>query len=108
MPARTTSLDTIVCAAIEIASTEGRAAFLADACGEDDALRRRVEQLVAAHFRAGSFLESPIRGASETLEFRSPAGASGPNELAPEVGPGNAVGAGSIVGPYKLVEAIGE
>ena len=53
------SLDTLFCAAVEIASAEDRAAYLAQACGSDPELRARVEKLVAAHFRAGNFLASP-------------------------------------------------
>jgi serine/threonine protein kinase len=58
-------LDTIFCAAVEIASAEDRAAYVAQACGEDSDLRGRVEKLVAAHFHAGSFLDKP---AAECLE----------------------------------------
>ena len=58
------SFDTIFCGAIEIASGEERAAFLARACGADEELRRRVERLVDAHFQAGSFLESPPASAT--------------------------------------------
>jgi eukaryotic-like serine/threonine-protein kinase len=36
-----------------------RDAFLAQACGGDDLLRRDVEKLIAAHDNAGSFLGSP-------------------------------------------------
>jgi hypothetical protein len=36
-----------------------RAAFLADACAGDDALRREVESLLAYDTRAESFMESP-------------------------------------------------
>ncbi len=43
--------DAIVAKAIEIASAEERGAFLAQACGGDAALRRQVEELVAAHLR---------------------------------------------------------
>ncbi len=35
---------------------DGRAAFLDEACGADDALRREVESLLAAHDEAGEFL----------------------------------------------------
>jgi serine/threonine-protein kinase len=56
-------------------SLEGaqRDAFVADACGGDDALRREVMSLLAAHDRAGDFLERPAaeafgaRGASAPL-----------------------------------------
>lgn len=54
------SLDSIVCAAVEIASAEDRTAYLAQACGEDQEMRNRAQKLVAAHFSAGSFLDKPI------------------------------------------------
>src|SRR5215470_13865857 len=36
-----------------------RESFLAEACGDDDDLRREVESLLAAHDAAGTFLQSP-------------------------------------------------
>jgi len=36
-----------------------RESFLAEACGDDDDLRREVESLLAAHDDAGSFLQAP-------------------------------------------------
>jgi eukaryotic-like serine/threonine-protein kinase len=36
-----------------------RAAFLDQACGKDESLRKQVEALLAAHEEAGSFIESP-------------------------------------------------
>src|SRR5262245_21668226 len=36
-----------------------RDGYLAEACGDDDDLRREVESLLAAHEDAGSFLHSP-------------------------------------------------
>jgi eukaryotic-like serine/threonine-protein kinase len=41
-----------------------RAAFLHDACGDDEDLRRKVEALLKAHDRIGSFLEEPPMGKS--------------------------------------------
>ncbi|MGE0131083.1 MAG: protein kinase [Blastocatellales bacterium] len=38
---------------------EERDGFLAEACGDDDDLRREVKSLLAAHDDAGSFLQSP-------------------------------------------------
>jgi len=52
--------DTIFAQAIEIASTQERAAFLENACANDPELQREVEKLVADHFRAGEFLERPV------------------------------------------------
>src|SRR5436309_3347330 len=60
MATENTSLDSIVCAAVDIASAEDRAAYVAQACGADHDLQGRVEKLVAAHFRAGNFLDQPV------------------------------------------------
>src|SRR5262245_30782981 len=47
---------------------EERDSFLAEACGEDDDLRREVESLLAAHDDAGSFLQSPaVEGAAREI-----------------------------------------
>ena len=44
-------------AALEHQDPHLRAAFLEEACGQDAGLRTRVEELLAAHADAGSFLE---------------------------------------------------
>jgi hypothetical protein len=42
---------------------QDRAAFLDNACGGDQDLRRTVEALLSAHDRIGNFLEEPpVRG----------------------------------------------
>jgi WD40 repeat protein/serine/threonine protein kinase len=87
----TQTRDSIFCRAIEIGSAEERAAFIARACGEDPELRRGVEKLVAAHFRAGSFLEAHDPGVAATVD--SPLVAERP---------------GTTIGPYKLLQQIGE
>jgi len=46
----------IFAGALERADADERAAFLAAACGSDEALRERIEELLAAHERAGDFL----------------------------------------------------
>ena len=38
---------------------EERAAFLAKACGTDEAVRQKVEALIAAHEQSGEFLDTP-------------------------------------------------
>ena len=85
------SFDTIFSGAIEIASGEERAAFVARACGTDEELRRRVERLVDAHFQAGSFLESPPASPTASMASASPTESSG-----------------TVIGPYKLLQPIGE
>ncbi|HKB04741.1 MAG TPA: protein kinase [Gemmataceae bacterium] len=84
------SLDTIFSAAIELPSPADRAAYIAVACGDDAALRVRVEELVAAYFLAGRFLDDPALDLTATLE------------QAPAECPG------TMIGPYRLMEEIGE
>ena len=69
-----------------------RGRYLADACGSDEALRRRVENLLGVAEGAGSFLESPAANIDTTIA-QPPVEGEGP---------------GTQVGPYKLVEVIGE
>src|SRR5438270_13557116 len=83
--------DSIFSGAIDIASGEERAEFVARACGSDEELRRRVERLVDAHLQAGSFLESPPASSTASM---APAPST---ELS-----------GTVIGPYKLLQVIGE
>jgi serine/threonine protein kinase len=80
------SIEAIFSKALEIPSAEARAAYLDRACAADPELRRQVESLIDVHDRAGRFLASP------TVSFES-----GSPELV-----------GSTIGPYKLMEQIGE
>src|SRR5262245_60242214 len=85
------SPETIFGNAINIASDDERAAYLARACGEDAGLRRAVEQLVVNHFRAGTFLNEAAAPFAPTITEPS----------LPEK-------SGTQIGPYKLLEQIGE
>src|SRR3982750_4682178 len=81
--------------ALEIESPAQRLAYLAEACGGEPALRQQGDALLAAYEQAGSFLEAPMHGPS----------------LAATVSPSATPlleGAGSMIGPYKLLEQIGE
>jgi eukaryotic-like serine/threonine-protein kinase len=60
-------LDSLFQAALEIESSQQRAAFLAQSCGEDVSLRNEVERLLRSHEQAGSFLEQPAPELSATL-----------------------------------------
>lgn len=86
-------IEDIFLAALEKGAPEERAAFLSAACKDDQDLRRRVERLLAAHPKAGSFLEGPARPAEE--------------ETAAYALTGEQVGT-VIAGRYKLLEQIGE
>jgi serine/threonine protein kinase len=98
MAADTPSLDTIFSAAIGISSEADRAAYIARACGENPELRGRVEKLVQAHFRAGRPLKEPA-GESESIAFPFPE---------PPVAGALDERPGKVIGPYKLLEQIGE
>ena len=81
----------IFTAALERPSDD-RSSFLDQACGADWHLRNRVEQLLRLHEGAGSFLEEPPVAIDsgiddETIVAEKP---------------------GALIGPYKLIERIGE
>jgi len=57
-PERWQQIDRIVAAALERQEGE-RSAYLDEACGGDEALRRKVETLLVAHKEAEDFLEEP-------------------------------------------------
>src|SRR5438132_11376401 len=57
-PERWQELDSLLQSALQRVAGE-RAAFLDEACGGDDSLRKQVEALLAAHEAAASFIESP-------------------------------------------------
>ena len=85
------SLRTIFIEALEIDAAAERAAYLKEACGEDSALRRKLQELLDAHAQAGGFFAPTA--ATETMRLEDPAF-------------GDA--AGSLIGHYKLLQKIGE
>jgi len=87
-PAKSIFLD-----AQEIASPPARAAYLDRRCGADQRLRGEVETLLRHHERLGDYLEQPAcdPGLAQDVAGRLPT-----------------EGPGSIIGPYKLLEQIGE
>jgi WD40 repeat protein/serine/threonine protein kinase len=68
-----------------------RPGFLAGACAGDEALRRRVEALLHAHENPGSFLAEQPHCLAATVDEQ-------PLRERP----------GTVIGPYKLMEQIGE
>src|SRR5262249_38506256 len=81
-----------------------RGAYLEEACGPDQALRRRVEALLLAHDRAGSFLEAPAVDAPGTGAYAPPGERPPPMNHQPAA----RERAGAALGPYKLLQQIGE
>ena len=95
-------IESILVSAVDIESAAERRQFVERACGGDPELRRRVEELVENHFHAGSFLEGPAVGPAETASFGTPAAntPTSPRE--------SSAAQAEVVGPYKLVQEIGE
>src|SRR5262245_75003 len=79
-------------AAVELGTSAERAAYLDAACGQDAQLRGEVEELLAHDDAAGSFLNLSGR----------------PNLQVTVDEPAVTEGPGTVIGPYKLLEAIGE
>jgi serine/threonine protein kinase len=77
--------------ALEKPNAAERAAYLDAVCAQDDALRRRVEKLLAAHEAADGILDRPAAAEQATGPYR------------PFV-----EGPGTVVGAYKLLQKIGE
>src|SRR5262249_38899542 len=77
-------------AALQITPPEERSAWLDQECGGDAALRQRIDVLLQAFDKAGSLLENPGAAAEPTI--------GEPITERP----------GTLVGPYKLLEQIGE
>ena len=76
--------------ALKQPSPEERAAFLDRVCGSNDGLRCSVELLLKAHDKAGGFLAdspAPVGVTVEQSITECP---------------------GTVLGPYKLIEPIGE
>src|SRR5262245_56581088 len=75
----------------QIGSPDARAEYLRQACGADSGLRERVQVLLHAYEEQPSFLESPP-------PVGGPATTDQPASESP----------GTVIGPYKLIEEIGE
>ncbi len=76
--------------AVGIPAGAARDDFLQHVCSEDHEVLNRVRRLLRAHDESPSFLESPPRGIAATIDHP-------PLELP-----------GTQIGPYKLLEQIGE
>ena len=83
------AVESIFLAALEKGSPEELAADLTEACAGEAELRRCVERLLAAHPKVGDFLQAPD-----------------PVSTADEPPPSE--GAGLRIGPYKLLQKLGE
>src|SRR5262245_674654 len=91
-----TSEQSIFLQALALSSAAGRQAYLDEACRGQPKLRAEVAALLAAHDRLGGPVPPPGADASAP-EVASPR-ALAPSPEAP----------GTIIGPSKLIEEIGE
>jgi serine/threonine protein kinase len=92
-------LESLFFAALEKTDPDERASFLDAACGENRELRQSIERMLAAHPQVGSFLESA--GADRRVD--KALHGSGPTVDEPK-----SESPGTAIGPYKLLEQIGE
>ncbi len=79
--------ESIFAEALELPSPAARAAFLESTCGNDAEMRGRIENLLKSHTGAGSFLQKPFAATVDATLPEKP---------------------GAIIGPYKLLQQIGE
>jgi serine/threonine protein kinase/tetratricopeptide (TPR) repeat protein len=79
--------------ALEIASEPDRLAYLDRRCGPDHGLRAEVEALLCHQGQLGDYLERPALDQDATRDLAPRPIAEGP---------------GTVIGPYKLMEQIGE
>src|SRR5262245_13809840 len=90
--ATTRSIDQIFAEALACAPGPDRTAYLNRICEGDEPLRTRLERLLRAYGDAQSFLESPAM----------------PGNSSPTVDQRLAEQPGALIGPYKLLQQIGE
>lgn len=94
--------------ALAIESAEQRAHYLDRACRDNPMLRAEVEDLLASSEGAGSFMEAPALDAtidqdSGVADRSSDSMEPVPTEFSPTV-----EGVGSTIGPFKLLQRLGE
>jgi serine/threonine protein kinase len=86
---------------------DDRAAFLDEVCAGDPALRQRIERLLLAHAEPAGFMEKPVADLGATSEF-SPHAAAAQSATTDEPNPAANVALGTMIGPYKLLQELGE
>jgi tetratricopeptide (TPR) repeat protein/serine/threonine protein kinase len=95
---------TIFIQALETDDPAERAAFLDHVCAGDEALRQRIERLLARHQQADGLLDNPAIAAGVTGEYTPEPG----SEQLRTLMTGTQTPSGSVIGPYKLLQQIGE
>lgn len=83
-----------------------RAALLAEACADDEDLRREVESLIAGAESAPAFLETPV-SVEALLKARDAQGSLMDGVVSAADRPKTLLAAGTQLGPYEIVALIG-
>ncbi len=91
MAERSNKSDSIFWAALGIASPEERERYLDEACADDPNQRAQLDELLAAYPKVERFLEQPANGDATVHHV-----------------PSITERAGTVIGPYKLLQQIGE
>jgi serine/threonine protein kinase len=104
MPIEPNSAKDIFLAAVERANPAERAAFLDEACAGNAELRRRVDALLCAHDEPGNILDRPAPEGGPTAADDAASSDSG----APVAATGSTETVGNRIGPYKLMQRLGE
>src|SRR5262245_25831014 len=86
--------------ALECTTPEEMDQLLAEASRRDPQVRAEVEALLKAHASAGAFMDCPALNSGVLAEVRNTPPASAEETLAEKPG--------TVIGPYKLLEQIGE
>jgi len=89
-------------AALKVPDLVARAAWLDQECSGDATLRQRIDVLLQAFDNAGSLLEKPVVGPGATIGEPAQGEASGRGTEPVSEAPG------TVIGPYKLLQQIGE
>ena len=84
------TIEELFCDAIEIQSSTERQEFVESKCGDDADVRAELERLITAYLRGARIIDAPI------------------DAVGPTVDTGDAQRIGSHVGPYRLLQKIGE
>jgi serine/threonine protein kinase len=96
MAAQQPQLRAVFCEALERQTPQERAEYLDRACRGRPGLRARVEELLRAHAEASGFLQEPPDSSSATTD------------LPATDGPALGERPDAVVGPYRLLEPVGE
>jgi hypothetical protein len=99
------SVEVVFLAALDKGTPAEQAAYLDEACAGNEALRRRVEALLAAHRKAGRFLERPIAEAERVAPLGGEEGAAADlSFLVPPSEPGSL----GRLDHYEVLEVVGK